>query len=239
MKKIVLAYSGGLDTSVILKWLQIKGYEVIAYVADVGQDEDLDAVKEKALTTGATKVYVEDLKEELVTDYIFPAIKANAIYEGRYLLGTAARPAADRQAAGRDRRRGEGRLRLPRRHGQGQRPGPFRAGLLCPGPEDQGHRALEGRRVPGRVQGPRRPDRLCRGARHRGQGLHAKPYSEDDNLMHISHEAGILEDPALPAVRRRLLAGPRVPQDAPDTETLLEIHFKDGIPVRSSTRPTA
>jgi argininosuccinate synthase len=93
MDKIVLAYSGGLDTSVILKWLVEKGYEVIAYVADVGQKEDFEAVAAKARATGASKVYVEDLKNELITDYVFAAIKANAIYEGRYLLGTSlARP---------------------------------------------------------------------------------------------------------------------------------------------------
>src|SRR5512144_1495851 len=92
-EKIVLAYSGGLDTSVILKWLVNKGHDVIAYVADVGQQEDFEKVRDKALATGASKVCVEDLKEEFVTGYIFPVIKANALYEGRYLLGTAiARP---------------------------------------------------------------------------------------------------------------------------------------------------
>src|SRR5512133_2569003 len=92
-EKIVLAYSGGLDTSVILKWLIDKGYDVIAYIADVGQAENFDEAKQKALKVGASKVYIEDLKEEFVTDYIFPAIKANAVYEGRYLLGTSlARP---------------------------------------------------------------------------------------------------------------------------------------------------
>ncbi|MFA5571312.1 MAG: argininosuccinate synthase domain-containing protein, partial [Sphaerochaetaceae bacterium] len=92
-EKVVLAYSGGLDTSVILKWLANKGFDVIAYVADVGQMEDFEAVKEKALATGASKVYVEDLRKELVTDYIFHALKGNVMYEGKYLLGTAiARP---------------------------------------------------------------------------------------------------------------------------------------------------
>src|SRR3989344_9305321 len=92
-KKVVLAYSGGLDTSVILKWLLNKGYEVVAYIADVGQNEDFKAAKEKALKIGASKVYVEDLKKEFVTDFIFTAIKANAIYEGKYMLGTSlARP---------------------------------------------------------------------------------------------------------------------------------------------------
>src|SRR5512138_3741788 len=92
-EKIVLAYSGGLDTSVILKWLIDKGFDVIAYIADVGQDEDFEAAKEKALKIGASKVFIEDLKRELVTDFVFPAIKGNAIYEGRYMLGTSlARP---------------------------------------------------------------------------------------------------------------------------------------------------
>ncbi len=93
MSKLILAYSGGLDTSVILKWLVEKGYEVIAFIADVGQEENLEEAREKAIKIGASKVYIEDLKEEFVTDFIFPAVKTNAIYEGRYLLGTAlARP---------------------------------------------------------------------------------------------------------------------------------------------------
>ncbi|HIL29403.1 MAG TPA: argininosuccinate synthase, partial [Micavibrio sp.] len=92
-EKVVLAYSGGLDTSVILKWLIEQDYEVIAFIADVGQKENYDEAKEKALKIGASKVYIEDLKEEFVTDYIFPAMKANAVYENRYLQGTAiARP---------------------------------------------------------------------------------------------------------------------------------------------------
>ena len=92
-EKVVLAYSGGLDTSVILKWLIEKGYEVIAYVADVGQDDDFKEVERKALKIGASKVYIKDLRKEFVTDYIFPALKANAVYENRYLLGTSlARP---------------------------------------------------------------------------------------------------------------------------------------------------
>jgi len=92
-KKVVLAYSGGLDTACILKWLLERGHEVIAYVADVGQREDFAEVAERARQTGAATVYVEDLTREFVTDYIFPAIAGNAIYENRYLLGTSlARP---------------------------------------------------------------------------------------------------------------------------------------------------
>ena len=92
-EKVVLAYSGGLDTSVILKWLLEKGYDVIAYMANIGQKEDFDAAREKALKIGASQVFIEDMRKEFVTDYIFPVYKANTIYEGRYLLGTAiARP---------------------------------------------------------------------------------------------------------------------------------------------------
>ena len=93
MTVCALAYSGGLDTSCMLGWLIDKGYDVVAYCADVGQDDDLEEAGEKARKIGASRVYIEDLKEEFVTNFIFPALKANAIYEGRYLLGTAlARP---------------------------------------------------------------------------------------------------------------------------------------------------
>jgi len=94
VKKVVLAYSGGLDTSIIVKWMkQEYGCEVVAFTADVGQAEELDHLEEKAIATGASKIYIEDLREEFVRDYVFMAIKANAIYEGTYLLGTSvARP---------------------------------------------------------------------------------------------------------------------------------------------------
>ncbi len=92
-QKVVLAYSGGLDTSVILKWLLEQGYDVYAYMANIGQQEDFDAAREKALNIGASDVFIEDMRKEFVTDYIFPVFKANTLYEGRYLLGTAiARP---------------------------------------------------------------------------------------------------------------------------------------------------
>ena len=94
IKKVVLAYSGGLDTSVIIKWLkETYGCEVVAFCADLGQGEDLKAVKSKALKTGASKAYVVDLREEFVRDYVFPMLRANAVYEGAYLMGTSiARP---------------------------------------------------------------------------------------------------------------------------------------------------
>ena len=98
IKKVVLAYSGGLDTSVILKWL-IETYhcEVVTFSANIGQDEDLDQIRENAFNTGASKAYVEDLSETFVTDYVFPAFRANAIYEGQYLLGSVPGKAPDRQ----------------------------------------------------------------------------------------------------------------------------------------------
>ena len=89
MKKVVLAYSGGLDTSVAIKWLKDKGYGVIAYMADVGQGGDVNAIKKRAMIAGAEKVIIQDLKEEFVEDFINPALKANAIYEGKYFLATA------------------------------------------------------------------------------------------------------------------------------------------------------
>src|SRR5512139_3073366 len=94
VKKVVLAYSGGLDTSIILKWLKNEyGCEVIAFSADLGQGDELDPVRDKAFATGASKVYIDDLKEEFVRDFVYPMFRANAIYEGHYLLGTSiARP---------------------------------------------------------------------------------------------------------------------------------------------------
>ena len=90
VRKVVLAYSGGLDTSVIIKWLkETYGCEVIAFCADLGQEEDIKAVKVKALKTGASKAYVVDLREEFVRDYVFPMLRANAVYEGTYLMGTS------------------------------------------------------------------------------------------------------------------------------------------------------
>ena len=110
MKKVVLAYSGGLDTSCLIRWLKDKGYEVIAFMADVGQGSDFKAIEKRALATGASKVYILDLKQEFVKDYVFPAIKANAVYEGKYFLATAlSRPLiAKHQVAGGQKRKSNG-----------------------------------------------------------------------------------------------------------------------------------
>lgn len=230
-EKVVLAYSGGLDTSVILKWLIDKGYEVIAYIADVGQDEDYEAAREKALKVGASKVYIEDLKEEFVSDYIFPAIKANAVYENRYLLGTSlARPLiAKKQIEIAALEQAE--YVAHGATGKGNDQVRFELTYYALNPRIK---VLSPWKMPeflGQFKG--RSDMLAY-AEKMGIPVKAtlkKPYSEDDNLMHISHEAGILEDPAYKP-EKDMFSKIVLPQHAPDKETHIEIHFKDGIPVK-------
>ena len=160
VNKVVLAYSGGLDTSVILRWLQdYYRCEVITFTADLGQGEELEPARAKAELMGVKQIFIEDLQEEFVRDFVFPMFRANAVYEGCYLLGTSiARPLIAKRlieiaAADRGGRRGA------RRHRQGQRPGPLRAVLLRAQPAHQGHRTLA-RVGPGQ---PREADRVRRG----------------------------------------------------------------------------
>jgi argininosuccinate synthase len=230
-EKVVLAYSGGLDTSCILKWLAEKGYEVIAYIADVGQQEDFAAAKEKALEIGASKVYVEDLKGEFVTDFIFPAIKANALYEGRYLLGTSlARPLiAKRQM---EIAANEGAAYVSHgATGKGNDQVRFELAYYALDPKIKVISPWKDGEFLSRFKG--RKD-LINYAREKGipiKATHEKPYSTDANLMHISYESGILEDPAVPPTDD-MIEWTRSPKDAPDEETELEIHFRDGLPVK-------
>ena len=230
-KKVVLAYSGGLDTSVILKWLLEQGYEVIAYIADVGQAGDFKKAKQKALKVGASKVYIEDLKKELVTDYIFPIFKANALYEGRYLLGTsAARPIiAKRQIeiAAKEKAgfvshgatgKGNDQVRFELAY-YALNP---KIKVLAPWKMDSFLQQFKGRTD------------LINYAQAKGIEISStikKPYSEDDNLLHISHEAGILEDPAHEPTED-IFSKTVSPENAPDKSTRLRIQFKDGIPVK-------
>lgn len=229
--KVVLAYSGGLDTSVILKWLIDKGYEVIAYVADVGQEDDFAEVKKKALAIGAKKVYIENLQEELVTDYIFPTIKANAMYENRYLLGTSvARPLIAKK-----------HIEIAHKEkaayvshgatGKGNDQVRFELGYYALDPKIKVLAPWKMQEFLDEFKG--RTDML-KYAKEKKIPVKAslkKPYSEDDNLMHISHEAGILEDPKY-KFEKDILVKMVSPMDAPDKETHIEIHFKDGIPVK-------
>jgi argininosuccinate synthase len=231
MDRVVLAYSGGLDTSVILKWLINKGYEVICFVGDVGQKEDFDEIREKALTTGASKVYIEDLREEFVTDFIFPAMRGNAIYEGRYLLGTAlARPLlakrqieiADAEKAGYVSHgataKGNDQVRFELAY-YALNPD---IGIISPWKDPAFLDEFKGRSD--LLEYAKRYGILVKASKE-------KPYSEDENLMHISHEAGILEDPMFNPPGS-LFTQTLSPQEAPDRETLIEIEFKDGNPIR-------
>ncbi len=231
MKKVMLAYSGGLDTSVILKWLINKGYDVIAYVADVGQEDDFEAVRQKAYAIGASRVIIDDLKGEFVTDYIFQAVKANAVYEDRYLLGTAlARPliakkqieaaikyGADYVAHGATGK-GNDQVRFELAY-YALKPD---ISIISPWKEQEFLTQFKGRTD------------MIHYAEEHGipvKASVAKPYSEDDNLMHISHEAGILEDPLYHA-GSEILEKMVMPMDAPDKVSHISITFKDGIPVK-------
>ena len=230
-KKLVLAYSGGLDTSCILKWLLDKGYEVICYMADVGQKEDFEAAKAKALKIGASKVIIKDLKREFVTDYIFPAIRANAIYENRYLLGTSlARPIIAKYQIEVAEQEGAAYVSHGAT-GKGNDQVRFELTYYALKPDIKIIAPWKMQEYLDQFKG--RDDLIAYAKKH-GIPVSAttkKPYSEDENLMHISHEAGILEDPAhVPddSVYSRTVS----PQKAPDKITTVEVYFKDGTPVK-------
>jgi len=228
--KVVLAYSGGLDTSVILKWLLNKGYEVICFMANVGQQEDFDAAREKAMKLGASKVFLEDLREEFVTDYIFQALKANALYEGRYLLGTSlARPVIAKHQVRIARQEGAQYVSHGAT-GKGNDQVRFELTYAALGPTLKVISPWKDPEFLAQFKG--RTDML-KYAEEQGIPVSAtikKPYSEDENLMHISHEAGILEDPAR-AATEDIYSRTNSPKNAPDAETLVDIDFKDGLPV--------
>ena len=230
-KKVVLAYSGGLDTSVILKWLIDKGYEVIAYVADVGQEDDFEEVKRKALEIGATKVYIENLQEELVKDYIFPVIKANAVYEGRYLLGTSvARPLIAKKHIEIAHKENAAYVSHGAT-GKGNDQVRFELGYYALDPKIKVLAPWKMQEFLDQFKG--RTDMLNYAEEKKipVKASLKKPYSEDDNVLHISHEAGILEDPKY-KFDKEILTKMLTPMDAPDKETRIEIHFKDGEPIK-------
>lgn len=229
--KVVLAYSGGLDTATILKVLQQRGHEVIAYVANVGQNEDFDQVAERALKTGATKVYVEDLREEFLTDFIFPAIAGNAVYENRYLLGTSlARPVIAKRQVEIALKEDAGYV-AHGATGKGNDQVRFELAYAALAPHLRVIAPWKEREFLQRFRG--RMDLLAFAKEHSipVEASVEKPYSSDENLMHKSYEAGLLEDPSLtpPADMFKLTCSP---EEAPDRSVELEIHFKDAIPVR-------
>lgn len=230
-EKVVLAYSGGLDTSVILKWLIEKDYEVIAFVADVGQADDFEECRKKALLLGASKVIIADLKKEFVENYVFKAIMGNAVYEGRYLLGTAlARPLIAMKQI--EAVVSEGANAVAHgATGKGNDQVRFELCYYALKPDVKVISPWKDREFLDKFKG--RTD-LLKYAAEKNIPVKAsidKPYSEDDNLMHISHEAGILEDPMFTA-RKSILEKMVMPQDAPDRETRIAIHFRNGIPVK-------
>lgn len=230
MKKVILAYSGGLDTSVILKWLLEKEYEVVCFLADVGQKEDMSALKEKALSSGASRVYIEDLKKEFLEEYVFKALKANAVYEGRYLLGTSlARPLIAKK-----------QIEIAQLEnctavshgatGKGNDQVRFELVYLTLMPEVSIIAPWKDQEFLSQFKG--RSDLIAYAKKH-GIPITStidKPYSIDENLLHTSYESGVLEDPFQEAPESMFLHTVS-PQNAPEEAACIAIEFKKGIPV--------
>jgi argininosuccinate synthase len=228
--KVVLAYSGGLDTACILKTLMQQGFEVVAYVANVGQLEDFEDIERRARETGASDVFVENLQHEFVTDFIWPAIAGNAVYENRYLLGTAlARPVIAKRQVEIARKVGATAL-AHGATGKGNDQVRFELAFAALAPDLEVIAPWKDPEFLARFQG--RPDLLAFAAEH-GIPVEAtaeKPYSSDENLMHRSYEAGLLEDPdaSPPADMFKLT---RALEDTPDTADRVAVRFKDAMPV--------
>lgn len=229
VKKIVLAYSGGLDTSIILKWLQ-ETYkaEVIAYIADVGQGEETEPARKKALDTGASQAIVGDLREAFVRDFVFPAMRANAIYEGCYLLGTSvARPIIAKAQIDVLRETGADAVSHGAT-GKGNDQVRFELTYMALEPNV---RIIAPWRDPNWELNSR--EKMIDYAKQHGIPVpvsKAKPYSSDRNLLHISFEGGILEDPWNEPPEDMFLLSVS-PQAAPDIPTYVEIDFEEGTPV--------
>ncbi len=226
-KKVVLAYSGGLDTSVIIKWLIDKyDAEVIAFCADLGQEEDLKAVKKKALATGAKKVYVEDLREEFVRDYVFPMLRGNAVYESGYLLGTSiARPLiAKKQVEIAKREKASAISHGATGKGNDQVRFELAAYALKPDIEII---------APWRQWDLNSRKSLIKYAKKHGIPVPVtkkKPYSTDMNLLHISYEGGVLEDPWAEAPKD-MYTMITPPEKAPNKPSYVTIEYEKGNPV--------
>jgi len=227
VKKVVLAYSGGLDTSVILKWMrETLGYQVIAFCADLGQGEDMRAVKAKAMKMGASKVYIEDLRETFVRDYIFPMLRANAVYEGTYLLGTSiARPLIARRQIEIAEREGTDAV-AHGATGKGNDQMRFELTYLALNPSIKII-------APWREWTFRSRRDLIEYAKRHGIPVTAtkdKPYSTDRNHFHVSYGGGILEDPWEEAPEE-IFQMTVSPDKAPAKPVYLEIDYEQGDPV--------
>ncbi|MBP1759250.1 MAG: argininosuccinate synthase [Firmicutes bacterium] len=226
MKKVVLAYSGGLDTSIIIPWLkETYGYEVIAMAADLGQGEELAPLQEKAIKSGASKLYIEDLRDEFLTDFVFPTLKAGAVYEGSYLLGTSfARPLIARRLV--EIAEKEGAVAIAHgATGKGNDQVRFELSVKALNPD------LE-IIAPWRIWDLKSREDCIDYAQARGIPVPVtkdRPYSMDRNLWHLSHEGGDLEDPWNEPKRDLYLIGVS-PEDAPDEATYIELGFEQGVP---------
>ncbi|MCA1592333.1 MAG: argininosuccinate synthase [Acidobacteria bacterium] len=227
IKKIVLAYSGGLDTSVMLHWLRASyGCEVVCYCADVGQGEELTGLDEKARATGASKLYVEDLRQEFVEEYVWPAVKANAVYEGVYLLGTSlARPVIAKRQIEIARREGADAV-AHGATGKGNDQVRFELTYYALEPEIKVVAPWREWEFKGRS------DLIAYCEQHNipVTATHSKPYSTDRNLMHVSYEGGILEDPWAeppPDIFQMTVA----PEDASAEPEYVVVGFERGVPV--------
>lgn len=237
-KKVVLAYSGGLDTSVIIPWLiENYGYEVIAVCADVGQGDDFEFIKNKALKTGASKVYVEDLREAFITEYIWPTLKAGAIYEGKYLLGTSMARPIIAQALVRVAKQ-EGAVAISHgATGKGNDQVRFELTIKALAP----HLKII---APWRIWDIRSREDAIDYAEKRGIPVpvtKARPYSMDENLWHLSHEGADLENP-WNEPKPDLCMISKTPETAPDKAEYVEIGFEKGVPVSlngKKTKPVA
>ena len=228
VSKVVLAYSGGLDTSVIVPWLKnnYRDCEVVCFCADLGQEEELDGLDEKARASGASKLYVRDLREEFITDFVFPTLRAGAVYEREYLLGTSfARPLIARHLV--DIAEQEGADALAHGcTGKGNDQVRFELTAMALNPRLQVI-------APWREWDIRsREDALAYAAEFNVPVTHTERdiYSRDRNIFHLSHEGGLLEDPwnEPEEVMYKLS---RSPMDAPDEPVLVELGFEQGIPV--------
>jgi argininosuccinate synthase len=228
-EKIVLAYSGGLDTSIIIPWLK-ENYdaEVIAVAADVGQAEELDNLREKAINTGASKIYIEDLTEEFITDFIYPTLKAGAVYEGKYLLGTSfARPIIAKRLVEIAEKEGASAI-AHGATGKGNDQVRFELTVKALAP----HLKII---APWRIWDIKSREEEIDYALARNISIpvsKSSNYSRDRNIWHLSHEGSELENPANEPLYDRLLQLSVTPEKAPDKPTYVEIEFEKGIPVK-------